>query len=488
MQPMTDHQAPPYSSLAPIDIPLSASPMDAHAASNGAYSANPLDLISWDAKPSANSLPFQSEEDAPRRPVYHVQQSSSPPSYTPVSSPDTRPSPQYHVSQSQDARHDSRDPEISRLEDLIATQQRQFNQQMDQQRREQQKLEQQLTQARLQQQINNHHAQMSQQFGAPTSAPTHPPATSASVPIGAQPKMYMPMTSGSPTGAYPGSYMPAVNGGVRPPALAQSPPIASGMSMHHPQQHQSPIMVLGPNGQLVPLGTSSASQYSPGTGSPQLATSQVPPAMPKLTVAAGGRPQGVAFTPLVSAHGQALVAPSSSPLMTLGAQTPSSLPPGSIGPHYVPAPGGGYQAVYMIPSGTLPPGAAKTNASATATVVNTAQKPQHSPMIYGQSGAAPRYPSMATNTSPMAGHHFATKQEEDDFALALRLQREEDAGAAPSPHAPAPVVARVAAVPARNYSPAGDAYAESLIANASYIANDEELARQLAAADLSDGE
>ena len=439
--------------------------MDIRGPSNGSGAINPLDLISWDEKPSANSQPHQQEEDAPRRPVYHVQQSSSPPTYTPGASMDARPSPQYHVSQSQDARHDPRDPEISRLEELIATQQRQFQDHMEQQQREQQKLQQQLHQARLQQQISDHHAMMSKQYGAASPPPSQSPIASAAIPTGGQPKMYMPPMSGSPTGAYPGAYMPSAAG--RPAgSVAASPPTNNGQA----------IMVLGPNGQLVPLGSS-----SPYSASPQLATSQVPPAAAKGTSTPIGRPAGVAFTPLVSAHGQALVAPSSSPLMTLGSQAPSNLPPGSIGPHYVPAPGGGYQAVYMVPSGTLPPGAAKTNRSATATVVNT-QQPHHAPMIYGQGSAAPRYPSVGTTT-----HQFATKQEEDDFALALRLQREEDAANGIT-HAQAPVPVRAQPTLIRNGSPAGDYYSESMIANASYIANDEALARQLAAADISDGE
>lgn len=482
LQPITSEPAPVYSSnFAPIDIPLSASPMDARSPSYGASGANPLDLISWDEKPSAASHPQQVAEEEPRRPVYHVQQSSSPPTYTPGTSMDARPSPQYHVSQSQDARHDSRDPEISRLEELIATQQRQFQQQMEQQQREQQKLQQQLQQARIQQQISDHHVMMSKQFGvsSPSSSPAthaptgiHPAASTAAAPTAGQPKMYMPMMSGSPTnvsGGYPGSYMAA---GVRPAASNMSP-VPSSTSTGQP------IMVLGPNGQLIPLSQAQQSY------SPQLATSQVPPPAKATTATSvnGARPPGVAFTPLVSATGQALVAPSSSPLMTLGGtqSTPSNLPPGSIGPHYVPAPGGGYQAVYMVPSGTLPPGAAKTNSSATATIVNT-QRPQHAPMLYGQPGSvpAPRYPSVASTN-----HQFASKQEEDDFALALRLQREEDAGGLDRntgiPHsAPRPA-------PQPQRAPVNDK-SDSLIANASYIANDEELARQLAAADLSDGE
>lgn len=439
---------PPSSTYIPIDLPL---PRE-HALASGQLgigptpgqpksSLNPLDLISWDEHPAANTMPQQAivEQEPPRRPVYHVQHSSTPlesDNPVPLSSSPSYQSPPPGQRQSTEL---SAELQIKQLQDLLQAQQRQFQHQMQEQHLVQQQLQQQLHQSRSQ--------QTSQQ---------PPLAQMQYKPIAGQPKMFIPAAA---------------------PGVPQY--------LQHPQQpqqqvqpQQQPIMVLGPNGQLVPLVQASAamppSHPSLLSQSPPMASSVAKP------------PAGITFSPLMTATGQAMMAPPTSPLMTNSVNTPSALPAGSIGPHYIPAPGGGYQAVYMVPTGTLPPGAAKK----TMVPLPAANTVRASPQVRGAyPGAVASYPSLSQSYQPTGN------QEEDDFAMALRLQQEEEAAASRARSGSGNQQQRVQVpVAVQRHSPAPiagsrDAYfQDSLVANASYIANDEALARQLAAADLSDDE
>jgi hypothetical protein len=493
-------------SLLPIDLPLespvsvSAGHYAGHSAPTLKASGRGLDLISWDEHPDAGTMPTSVVlEEAPRRPVYQVQHSSvslseehDPPRTVPLSSP---PTIQNGTPKSQNG-DISAELQIKQLQDLLQAQQRQFQHQMQQQQLKEQQLQQQLQQTRMHQQMKDGQVMLQQKLaGSP------PPGTMSVSPPPASHFSYTPAAQG---GAQ-------VAGGVRygSPGSVAAP--IHGLS-GHATANGAPIMVLGPNGQLVPLG-------QPQTNIAR-STVQAPSSVPTASNAA---PQlGMSFTPLVNANGTAVMAPPASPLMTLGASaTPSSLPPGSIGPHYVPAPGGGYQAVYMVPSGTLPPGAATNKA---VSLPSGVQPAHHHPVTYnngkatghrsvqptgspqGYPGAAPQgYPGLAGSVRAPAypAQHSENKQEMDDFALALKLQQEEEAaaerelnpqrsGAAPRSQPRAPVASPPAntvhypSYPQQGTGPNNTYFQDSLLANASYIANDEELARQLAAAELSD--
>lgn len=85
----------------------------------------------------------------------------------------------------------------------------------------------------------------------------------------------------------------------------------------------------------------------------------------------------------------------------------------------------------------------------------------------------------------------AGSQERDDFELALKLQREEDAAMereAAQAKRNKPAAAPAPTPIAKSTGPTDAYFQDSYLANASYIANDEQLARQLAAAELSDDE
>ena len=468
----------------PVDLPLpresalvpahvGKSPSSGHPKS----STNPLDLISWDEQPAANTMPNTAvvEQAPPRRPVYHVQHSSTPAeseSPVPLGASVAYQSPPPIQKPSAEL---SAELQIKQLQDLLQAQQRQFQHQLQEQQQIQQQLHQQLQQSRV-------NPPQQQQHMAYKPMPISQSAVSAST-LG---------VAGSPPAGHVKMFLPS--------SSPYGPPTGVPPHMMHPQaqQQQQPIMVLGPNGQLVPLMQASAA-------SPTM-SQHLPPQHQQPTAASTAKPPtGINFAPLMTATGQAMMAPPTSPLLTNSVNSPSALPTGSIGPHYVPAPGGGYQAVYMVPTGTLPPGAfKKTSVPAPAGT----QKPSHGPVMFGPSptglpksvgypdAAVAAYPTMPL--PPQLGYQPTGNQEDDDFALALRLQQEEDtalererrgSGHAPQPqraqvHAPAPhpKIVPPSAGPQDSY------FQDSLVANASYIANDEALARQLAAAELSDDE
>ena len=464
---------PPPSHM-PIDLPLPrehallpSSPTGMTPSLGHPKSAlNPLDLISWDEQPAANTMPQHQvvEQEPPRRPVYHVQHSSTP--VDPAASVPLSSSPSYQSPPpvQRSSTELSAELQIKQLQDLLQAQQRQFQHQMQEQQQIQQQLQTQLQQSRIAPQ------QQQQQPPQMQYKPGCVPPPSA-----AQPKMFIPTNA------------PGIPQYMHHPQQIQQPIQA--------QQQQPPIMVLGPNGQLMPI-----QQAMSSPSHPPLAVSQAPS-----IASSAAKPQsGMAFSPLMTATGQVMMAPPTSPLMTNTVNSPSTLPTGSVGPHYIPAPGGGYQAVYMVPTGTLPPGAVKK------TMVPLPQKttsPQ--PIMFGNASAmsAQRggaYPGAVASyhapPPPSASAYQPTgNQEHDDFALALRLQQEEEAAASRERSGSANqhqhrAQVQVASPPQQQAlrSPAigpRDAYfQDSLVANASYIANDEALARQLAAAELSDDE
>jgi AraC-like DNA-binding protein len=352
---------------------------------------------------------------------------------------------------SEHSRDISAELQIKQLQDMLHAQERQFQHQLQEQQLQQRQLQQQLQHQQIQQQLQQQQLLMGKQ----------------------QQQSQMLRQAGM---TQQGQQTAVRTTGLQGSGYAQMP---SGQQAAGAQ----PIMVLGPNGQLMQLMPQAnggmAMSAQPAASSPMVSTQAT--AMSQSAAARKPPANAIGFTPIVNAAGQAMMAPPTSPLMTVGHSTPASLPPGSIGPHYIPAPGGGYQAVYMVPSGTLPPGTATNVPGGIAK--STVQKPQHAPMRYGG------YPGLAT-TQPTAAPFVPTgNQEEDDFALAMRLQQEEDArsggasaGAVPKPQQRVPAARPASAGPPDAY------FQDSYLANASYIANDEELARQLAAADLSDEE